>query len=125
MPAQVFTASLQFPITVVVSTGGSAAPYAISADKSGVTFTNEGATEQAYFTLPTAVAGATAKFIVQDADGIRVTAAAGDTIRLAGNVSAAAGYIASTTIGSTVTLTAINATEWVADSLVGTWSIDS
>jgi len=51
-------------------------------------------------------------------------AAAGDTIRIAANVSAAAGRIDSTTIGDSVTLKAINATEWVATSVVGAgWSV--
>jgi folate-dependent tRNA-U54 methylase TrmFO/GidA len=61
-------------------------------------------------------------FIVQDGDGIRITAASGDTIRIAGTVTAAAGYVESTTIGNTVTLVAINATEWMATAVNGTWT---
>jgi len=54
----------------------------------------------------------------------QVTAASGDTIRIAANVSAAAGRIDRTTIGDSVTLKAINATEWVATSVVGAgWSV--
>ena len=89
----------------------------------GTTYTNEGATAEANFVLPTAVASYIFTFICQDADGIKVTAASGDTIRLGANVSAAAGNVASTTIGSSVTLVSINATEWMATSIVGTWVV--
>jgi hypothetical protein len=89
----------------------------------GTTFTNEGATSRSDFVLPTAATGQKYTFYVPDADGIRVTAASGDTIRLGSAVSAAAGYAESTTIGSSITLEAINATEWVAVSLIGTWSV--
>lgn len=92
----------------------------------GQTLTNEGATARSDFTLPTASNSAGKSpwqpFIVQDADGIRITAAAGDTIRMGPKVTAAAGYIQSTTIGSVVTLVAINATEWVATKWHGTWT---
>lgn len=86
-------------------------------------FTNEGATARQDFTLPTAVADLEYAFYCHDTDGIRVIAAAGDTIRIAGSVSLAAGRIDSTTIGSTVTLVAINATEWIALSSLGTWTV--
>lgn len=82
-------------------------------------FTNEGATARQDFTLPTAVANLEYQFVVQDTDGIRVIANTGDTIRIAASVSASAGRIDSTTIGDSVTLLAVNATEWVATSLVG------
>lgn len=85
--------------------------------------TNEGATASIVFNLPTAVAGLTYTFVVQDTDGLSVVAAAGDTIRIAASVSAAAGNIASTTIGNTVVLVAINATEWVAIAVNGTWTV--
>lgn len=84
--------------------------------------TNEGVTVKFSDTLPTAVAGATHTHIVQDIDGIRITAAAGDTIRISDKVTAAAGYVESTTIGSVITLLAINATEWVATTVLGTWT---
>lgn len=90
----------------------------------GTTFTNEGAAALVAFTLPgAALQTGPYTFIVQDADGIRVTAAAGDTIRLGSSVSAVAGRIDSVDIGSTVTIIAINATEWMATSIVGTWTV--
>ncbi len=94
----------------------------LAADSSKV-YSNEGATAIDPFVLPAAAAGLNFTFIVQDADGIRVTAAAGDTIRIASAVSAAAGKIESTAIGSVVRLYAINATEWIAVYAVGTWTV--
>lgn len=84
--------------------------------------TNEGATAQVVYTLPSAAAGYTYMIVVQDTDGIRVDAASGDTIRVAGTVTAADGYVESTTIGDTLTIVAINATEWVAIASHGTWT---
>lgn len=99
-----------------------ASPVAVSAgnDKNKV-FTNEGATGAVTFNLPTAVAGLTFTFVVQDAVGIVISAAAGDTIRIDTLVTAAGGSVTSTAIGSSVTLVAINATEWVAIAALGTW----
>jgi hypothetical protein len=85
--------------------------------------TNEGATSKVERTLPSAAAGYEYTFVVQDSDGIRIIAAAGDTIRVAGSVSSAGGYAENTTIGSTITLVAINATEWIATSVNGTWTL--
>jgi len=86
-------------------------------------YSNEGATAIVAFILPTAVAGYKFRFIVSDADGIRVTAAAGDTIRDGATVSAVAGKIESTAIGSAIELISINATEWFVTSKVGTWAV--
>lgn len=108
---------------VEANTAGSGSPNILTASESNKVLTNEGASALNYHTLPTAVAGLTYTFIVQDADGIRITANTGDTIRIAGVVSSSAGYAESTVIGSTVTLVAINATEWLAVSSIGTWSL--
>lgn len=110
---------------VEANTAGSGAPNVLLKNESLTLLTNEGTTAQNYHTLPTAVAGIEFDFVVQDADGIRIVAAAGDTIRDLATVSAAAGYIQSTTVGSTLRLTAINATEWVVLSKQGTWTVDS
>ncbi len=91
-------------------------------DDAGKTITNEGAAAKAIFTLPPAVAGLKYRFIVQDADGIRVTANTGDTIRNAASVSGAAGYIENTTIGSVVDVECLNATQWFVTNLIGTWT---
>lgn len=110
---------------VYTYTGGSGAATTLTASQSGSTISNEGATVQAYVTLPTAAAGLRFRFVLQDADGIHVTANTGDTIRVLSLTSASAGYVESTTIGSVIELQAINATEWVTVSAVGTWSVDS
>jgi len=108
--------------TVEANTAGVGSPNILISSETDKTLTNEGATAKNYHTLPTAVAGLTFTFIVQDADGIRVVANTGDTIRVAGTVSASAGYTESTTVGDVITLVAINATEWIAISYVGTWT---
>jgi hypothetical protein len=95
----------------------------ITAAESGTWYSNEGATAIAPFVLPAAAAGLRNGFIVHDADGIRVTAAAGDTIRIGSGVSAAAGKAESTTVGTSMFLIALNATEWFAVSETGSWTL--
>lgn len=85
--------------------------------------TNEGAAGLVTLTLPTAVAGLTFTFYIQAAQTLTITAASGDTIRNAGTVSAAAGNISDNTVGNLVKLIAVNATEWITESIVGTWTI--
>jgi hypothetical protein len=111
--------------TIEASTAGSGAPNVLTASESGKTITNEGATAVAYNTLPTAVAGYRFCFRVQDAEGMRVTASAGDTIQLRDYVTSTGGYIQSTLIGSQLCLEAINTTEWILDGdATGDWLID-
>lgn len=86
--------------------------------------TNEGATGLVTLTLPAAAAGIQYTYYVQDSDGIKVQAAAGDTIRRAATVSASAGYVKSVVVGGSLTLVAVNATEWVSLSELGTWTTD-
>jgi hypothetical protein len=101
----------------------------LTAGDAGNNFTNEGTTARVDFVLPSAPATGNNycyRFFVQDADGIKITAAAGDTIRNAGSVSGTAGYICdAATIGNSITLCNINATEWYASGVAGTWTIDS
>lgn len=56
------------------------------------------------------------------AQGIRVTANTGDTIRLATAVTSPAGCYESFETGACLTLLAVNGVEWVATSIVGTWA---
>jgi hypothetical protein len=91
-------------------------------DDNNKLFNNQGAAALVAFTLPGAAAGRTFLFVVQDVDGLSITAAAGDTIRIEVNVTAAGGTITSTTIGSTVRLTALNTTEWIAEFYIGLWT---
>lgn len=110
-------------LSVAAKTEGVGAPYSVLTTESLKAFTNEGAGAKVYLTLPTASANLIYTGVVQDADGLRITANTGDTIRISSSVSGAAGYCESTTIGSTVMLLAINATEWVSISTNGTWSV--
>lgn len=112
------------PPVVEANTAGVGSPNILTGVEGGKYFTNEGAAAKNYHTLPSAAANlGPYTFICEDADGIRITAASGDTIRLANTVSATAGYAESTSIGSVVILIAINATEWIATSVTGTWSV--
>lgn len=98
--------------------------HSVAAAEKAAVFTNEGAGGEVNFTLPTAVAGYRYTFIVQATQNLRITAATGDTIRVAGTVSAAAGNMVNAVIGSSVTLVAINATEWIAESAInGVWTV--
>lgn len=109
---------------IEASTAGSGAPnILLGLGETGKALTNEGAVALNYHTLPTAATGLRYTFIIQDGDGIIITANTGDTIRIGSAVSASAGNISSTTIGNAVTLQAINATEWIATSVVGTWTV--
>ncbi len=112
-------------LAVEANTAGSGSPNLLAANSDGLKLiTNEGSTAKNYHTLPAANGGYSLQttLYVQDADGIRITAGAGDTIRVLDKVTAAAGYIESTTIGSYVTLQDINATEWVAIGIGGVWT---
>lgn len=93
-----------------------------AATESREAYTNEGDADGAAVTLPTAAAGLEYTAVVQAAQLLTINAAAGDTIRIGSNVTAAAGYVRSNVVGSRVTLLAINATEWVATSIAGEWT---
>lgn len=113
-------ANLGTPVTASAS-----GPVSLTANDSGNVYTNEGALAEVEFTLPTAAASLNFTFIVQDVDGVKVTAATGDTIRIAGDVTPTAGNITAATIGNVVLLVAINATEWMAVQYVGTWTVST
>lgn len=111
---------------VEANTAGSGSPNILATTESGTLLTNEGATAENYHTLPSAAANlGPFTFYCQDTDGIRIVPAASDTIRVAASVSGvgALGDIRTTTVGNSVTLVAINVTEWVATSVVGTWTV--
>ena len=108
---------------VSVKTNLIGSPYSIVNGDSGTIFTNEGAVAEVYLALPTAVAGLTYSAVCQSANGIRFVAASGDSIAIASAVSGLAGFASSTTTKSTLTITAINATEWIATSTTGTWTV--
>lgn len=100
-------------------------PNALAATESNKVLTNEGAGAEVAHTLPTAAAGLLFEAVVQAAQSLKIVANSGDTIRAGGQVSKAAGYIASSTVGDTIRLVAINATEWIAAPCVGTWTLET
>lgn len=100
-----------------------ASNYALDEDDNAKLFTNETDTDGSSFDLPTAVAGLTYSFYVQTAQTVTINVNTGDTIRNGASVSTTGtGDISSSTVGDCITLTAINATQWVTTSVVGTWT---
>lgn len=97
----------------------------LTASMSGQVCTNQADADNNIWTLPTAAAGLTFTFIDVEsgaAADIYIKAAAGDTI----NGGAAAQYYACKTDShpQSVTLVAVNATEWYSVEEVGTWVAD-
>lgn len=115
----VYIAKLNSLVSVVPNTGA-ATP---STTDSGTVYTNEGDGDGSSVTLPTALAGLQFTICVQANQTLTVTANSGDTIRIGSSVTAAAGSITSNVIGSSITLVAINATEWFATASAGSWTI--
>ncbi len=119
-PSSIMTGTI---VNKVLVSAQASSPVTVSATTDvNKYFTNEWATGAITFNLPTAAANLIYTFVVQDTDGITITANTGDTIRFGSTVTATAGSIGSTTIGSTITLVAINATEWLATALIWTWA---
>lgn len=90
--------------------------------ESGLLCSNSNATALVTFSLPAAKPGLEYSFRVDDADGIKVQAGTGDTIRIGTSVSAAAGFVQSTELGATIYLTCTIANKWIA-SASGTWTV--
>ena len=92
-------------------------------------YANDGASGAASLraiTLPSAVAGYVFTMVNETgtgANGIRVVASTGDTLQIGTVVTIAAGYAESTRLGDSVTLVAINATEWMATAFTGSWTM--
>jgi hypothetical protein len=93
--------------------------------QSGSLYTDEGGTN--VVNLPAAAAGLVFEAIYTNGEAsLQINAAAGDTIRVGPNISAAAGNVRSAGAGAegnAIRLVAINATEWIATSLIGTWTV--
>lgn len=104
-------------IVPVVANTGTATPTA--AANVGTLYTNTSDTDGSTITLPAAAAGLTFTVYVDAAQTVTITAVGDDTIRIGTSVTAAAGSITNATTGSSVTLTAISATQWGATSTVG------
>lgn len=110
---------------VEASTAGSGAPNVLLATESRKLLTNEGATAEAYNSLPaSAPVGTEFVMCCVDTDGIRLVAQSGETIRIDATVSASGGFVRSVAIGSVLVVVKINGTQWLATSKLGTWTID-
>jgi len=112
-------------VVELTATGNAATPHTITALETNKVICNEATLgEKNYHNLPAAVAGLTYTFIVRDANGLRVTAAAGDKIRLGATITKAAGYVESIELGASITLVATDTSDWIATSVVGTWAVE-
>jgi len=101
----------------------SAVSVALSENDSGGTFTNVGAAAQVVYTLPAAAKGLTFEFICMDADGLKIQTTSNDVIRIAGSVSTNNGSATSTAVGTSIRITAVDSTNWIAQSASGAWAL--
>jgi hypothetical protein len=111
-------ASIQYGITNVTKT----ANYTLVALDSGKYLNNIGASGAVTNTLPTAVAGMQFNFYIDAAQILCVQAVGSDTIRYGATVSAAAGNIYGSAVGSTLHLFSPASGKWIIDQLVGTFT---
>ena len=56
---------------------------------------------------------------------MKVVANTSDTIRIGSVVTKSAGYISAAAIGDLVKIKCINATEWIAEYCVGSWTVET
>lgn len=98
--------------------------YAVQVSDSAKVFTNADATAQVEFTLPAGAIGSNYTFIVMDTDGLKVNAHANGLIRVGSQVSSSGGSIDATTIGASLTLVGVDATNWVSTGLSNTWNLN-
>jgi hypothetical protein len=94
----------------------------LTATESGSVHTNAGASGNIALTLPTAVAGQEFTFIVMAAHQVQVTPAAGDAIYVNAVAGDAVEHWWADAVGESVHLIAVDATNWIAVSHIGTWT---
>ena len=85
-------------------------------------YDNIGAAAAVTLNLPTAVRGASIRFVVMAAQDMIVTAAAGDQIHANGKSSTVAGTFTSDVLYSVLELKCYDATNWVAIAASGSWT---
>lgn len=98
----------------------------LTSDDAKTIYNNDGAAALTVFTLPSAALTEPGDFSFIRMSGtynVRVTAASGDVIRIPGSSSTAGGTVTSGARGDTITLRAIDSTNWVATSIGGTWAV--
>jgi hypothetical protein len=96
--------------------------HTVLVTESGTILTNAGAAGPFAHTLPDAAIGLEYTFIVMAAQELRVTPAAGDVININGTAADAAEYWTANGIGESLTLVAVDTTNWIATSYTGTWT---
>jgi hypothetical protein len=96
--------------------------HSVLVTESGTILTNAGAGGPFAHTLPAAAVGLTYTFIVMAAQELRVTPAAGNVINIAGVAGDAAEYWTANAVGASLTLVAVDTTNWIATSYTGTWT---
>jgi hypothetical protein len=118
------SAGLQSLRPVEANTAVAASPNLLATYETRTLFTNEAATAENYHTLPSAAPGFDFEFYSIDSDGMRIAAAAGDEIEVAGTVSAVAGFIR-LALNASVLMRAVNATRWKVIASTGTITVDA
>jgi hypothetical protein len=108
---------------VLGTTGSSTLSLGTTDSTDGIYYNTTSSTGLLTVNLPSAAAGLIYDGCCFDTDGIRIVAAAGDDIRVGTSISATAGRIDSSTVGAYISLVAIDATTWVARTIVGPWTV--
>jgi hypothetical protein len=115
--------SVSGAITGLVPTASKTANYSILQSDSGTYFNNNGAVAAQTNTLPGSVPGMKFSLSCLVAQNTAFKASGADTIRSVGGVSAAAGLLFSSTIGSTAEIYCPAAGTWYVVSTNGTWTL--
>ena len=89
------------------------------------TYTNAGSSADIVLTLPNTFVGDWYRAVVTDNHYMKFKAQGSDVIYNGASVSSAAGYIRSTTVGSSITLELAVSGKWYVTAVTGTWTIDS
>ena len=107
----------------VVSTVSSS-PFTLGITASKAIYTNISYTSgKLTLTLPASpTTGIAYTVYIYDSHGIRLQAQGSHTIRVLADLSGAAGYTESTTVGDYITLTYLSTNLWVATAVGGTWT---
>ena len=125
--------SVTFTGTLAVANGGTGvtgfgvvtsktASYAVLAADSYKDFDNNGAAGSVTFTLPASTVGLAYGFAVMEAQNLVVDAPGGVTIYLGEISTTAGGTITSNAVGSYLFIKCRSATEWIAQSFMGSWT---
>lgn len=99
------------------------ANHTFTTGESGTIAHNTGATAATLHTLPAAISGLRYGAYITTAYQITLQAVGSDVIKNGNDISAAAGTIASSTAGNFVRLSCVVDGTWMADGMVGDWTL--